>query len=249
MKKKLLVLGMIACLFGLTACGSTQSAKVTEDDVQATYVASSIIYQVNEIVAQGLEAEYVAYDSTYEEVFNNWKTGMEKIGGYVETNSYTVSTTGDQIVVNVDVTGDAADASGNAATANVQLVFNAEDYAIESLTVGDAAAAALPAELTSPIGIAMICAIVILLIAVIVLNNKLKNQSSGSVSSSGTGKSVDNTIAGIVKAEEGNANELVAVISAAIAAYESENGGAVVSADGVVIRSIRKVNKSRWQKA
>ncbi len=247
MKKKLLVLGMIACLFGLTACGNTQSVKVAEEDVQSIYLASTLIYQVNEIVAQGMEAEYIAYDSTYEDVFSNWKAGMEEIGGYVETNTYTVNNTSDQIMVNMNVTGGATDASGNAATANVEIVLNAADYSIVSLTVGDAAAATLPAELTSPVGIALLCVIAALLIAVIVLNNKLKNQSSGSSSASGTGKSVDNTIAGIVKAEE-NDTELVAVISAAIAAYESANGNAV-SADGVVIRSIRKVNKSRWQKA
>ena len=31
MKKRLLVLGMIACLFGLTACGNKESAQVLTD--------------------------------------------------------------------------------------------------------------------------------------------------------------------------------------------------------------------------
>ena len=42
--------------------------------------------------------------------------------------------------------------------------------------------------------------------------------------------------------------ELVAVITAAIAAYEEENG-VVVPADELVVRSIKKVNKARWQNA
>ena len=42
--------------------------------------------------------------------------------------------------------------------------------------------------------------------------------------------------------------ELVAVITAAIEAYEEANG-TPVSANGLFVRSIRKVNKSRWQKA
>ena len=42
--------------------------------------------------------------------------------------------------------------------------------------------------------------------------------------------------------------ELVAVITAAIAAYEEENGVAV-SADELVVRSIKKVNRTRWQNA
>ena len=42
--------------------------------------------------------------------------------------------------------------------------------------------------------------------------------------------------------------EIVAVITAAITAYEEANGG-YVPEDGLVVRSIRRINKSRWQKA
>lgn len=42
--------------------------------------------------------------------------------------------------------------------------------------------------------------------------------------------------------------EIVAVITAAITAYEEANGG-YVPADGLVVRSIKKVNKQRWQNA
>lgn len=42
--------------------------------------------------------------------------------------------------------------------------------------------------------------------------------------------------------------ELIAVISAAICAYEQAQGNEV-SLDSLVVRSIRKVNKSKWQKA
>jgi sodium pump decarboxylase gamma subunit len=64
---------------------------------------------------------------------------------------------------------------------------------------------------------------------------------------SDTENAVDNTIAQIIETQERyDDTELVAVISAAIAAYEAEQGTAV-PADGVVIRSIRKVNKSKWQ--
>lgn len=42
--------------------------------------------------------------------------------------------------------------------------------------------------------------------------------------------------------------ELVAVITAAITAYEEANGG-YVPEDGLVVRSIRKVNKQRWLNA
>ncbi len=50
------------------------------------------------------------------------------------------------------------------------------------------------------------------------------------------------------EAEETDDTELVAVITAAIYAYEQAMGNDV-SADGLVVRSIRKVNKSKWQNA
>ena len=49
-------------------------------------------------------------------------------------------------------------------------------------------------------------------------------------------------------AEETDDTELVAVITAAIYAYEQAMGNDV-PAGGLVVRSIRKVNKSKWQNA
>ena len=48
--------------------------------------------------------------------------------------------------------------------------------------------------------------------------------------------------------EETDDLELIAVISAAICAYEQAQGNDI-PADSLVVRSIRKVNKSKWQKA
>ena len=56
---------------------------------------------------------------------------------------------------------------------------------------------------------------------------------------------MDNVVAQNVEKEELSDDlELVAVISAAIAAYEGSG-----STDGFVVRSIRKANKSKWQNA
>lgn len=48
--------------------------------------------------------------------------------------------------------------------------------------------------------------------------------------------------------EEADDLELVAVITAAIHAYEAAQGNDV-PAGGLVVRSIRKVNKTKWQNA
>jgi len=61
-------------------------------------------------------------------------------------------------------------------------------------------------------------------------------------------KAIENTIAQIAEQEElSDDSELVAVITAAIYAYESEQGNAVDN--GLVVRSIRKAKKNGWQNA
>ncbi len=56
-----------------------------------------------------------------------------------------------------------------------------------------------------------------------------------------TEAAVDNTINQIIEKEEaGDEGELIAVISAAIAAYEASTGGSYASTDGFVVRSIRR---------
>ena len=54
--------------------------------------------------------------------------------------------------------------------------------------------------------------------------------------------------AAVKASEETDDTELVAVITAAIYAYEQAMGNDV-PAGGLVVRSIRKVNKSKWQNA
>ena len=61
-------------------------------------------------------------------------------------------------------------------------------------------------------------------------------------------QAIENTVAQMTEAEElSDDSELVAVIMAAIYAYESEQGNAVNN--GLVVRSIRKAKKSGWQNA
>lgn len=61
-------------------------------------------------------------------------------------------------------------------------------------------------------------------------------------------QAIENTLSQIEEAEElSDDSELVAVITAAIYAYESEQGNSVNN--GLVVRSIRKANKNAWQNA
>lgn len=74
---------------------------------------------------------------------------------------------------------------------------------------------------------------------------KRKENKAAKKAAKAKGDAVDNTIAQIIEKEEtelADDLELVAVISAAIAAYEGSS-----STDGFVVRSIKKSNKRSWK--
>ncbi len=248
MKKRLLVLGMIACLFGLTACGNSEAEAMTEEQLAAVEVADAYISQVNEIVAQGAAAEYVAYDETLAPVFDSWESGMEELGSYVETTGHEVKIDGEEVIVNTAITGSALDPDGKPRTADVELIYNSKDYIIISMVVNvnyTFGEKMTNAALNTLLGMGTVF-IVLILISLIISSFSLISKFEKKEKKSETEKSVDNTIAQIIEAEEADDTELIAVISAAIAAYEAANGG---SSDGVVIRSVRKVNRNKWQNA
>lgn len=252
MKKRLLVLGMIACLLGLTACTNAETEAMTDEQLAAVEVADSYIGQVNEIVAQGAAAEYVAYDESLAPVFDSWESGMEELGSYVETTGHKVKIDGEEVIVNTAITGSALDPKGNPRTADVELIYNSKDYIIISMVVNvnyTMGEKMTNAALNTLLGMGTVF-IVLILISLIIscfsLIPKIQSAFAKKEKKSETEKSVDNTIAQIVAAEEADDTELIAVISAAIAAYEAANGG---SSDGVVIRSVRKVNRNKWQNA
>ena len=248
MKKRLLVLGMIACLFGLTACGNKEAEAMTEEQLAAVEVADSYITQVMGVVDQGAEEEYIAYDESLAPIFDSWKSGMEELGSYVETTGHKVKIDGDEVIVNTAITGSALDPKGNPRTADVELIYNSKDFVIISMVVNvnyTMGEKMTNAALNTLLGMGTVF-IVLILISFIISSFSLISKFEKKEKKSETEKSVDNTIAQIVAAEEADDTELIAVISAAIAAYEAANGG---SSDGVVIRSVRKVNRNKWQNA
>lgn len=252
MKKRLLVLGMIVCLFGLTACGEQKDTAMTEEQLAAVDVADTYISQVNEIVSQGMQEEYVAYDETLAPVFDSWESGLEEIGSYVETTGHKVKIDGDEVIVNTAIVGDALDPNGQPRTADVELIYNSKDYVIASMvmnvnyTMGEKMTNAALNTLLGMGTVFIVLILISLIISCFSLIPVIQAMFGKKEKKSETEKAVDNTIAQIVAAEEADDTELIAVISAAIAAYEAANGG---SSDGVVIRSVRKVNRNKWQNA
>lgn len=252
MKKRLLVLGMIACLFGLTACGEQKATVLTEEELEAVEVADTYVAKVNEIVTQGMAAEYVKIDETLAPVFDSWESGLEEIGSYAETTGHEVKIDGDEVIVNTTIVGTNLDPNNNPRTADVELIYNSKDYVISSMvmnvnyTMGEKMTNAALNTLLGMGTVFIVLILISLIISCFAFIPKIQEMFSKKEKKSETEKSVDNTIAQIIEAEEADDTELIAVISAAIAAYEAANGG---SSDGVVIRSVRKVNRNKWQNA
>ena len=246
MKKMLLVLGMITCIFGLTACGSNAeevvNAKITEEE--AIVYADQLVESINSVVLNGLEATYES-DDVITAALDSWKAAQEDMGSYQAILDHEVDITEKDSVINVLVDGTIRDAKVEiildkdlnltAITTNVQYSFG------ELMT---------KAALNTVIGMGTVFAVLILICFIIqafVFIPKIQEAFSKKEKKTEEVKkeAVENTIAQIVETEELSDDlELVAVIAAAIAASEG-----AASTDGFVVRSIRRANTNKWRNA
>lgn len=256
MKKRLLLLGMIVCLmFGLTACGNETSSVMTDEETMAVEMSDYFLQTIGQIVDGGMADQYIAQYEELAPIFENWSAGMADIGEIASIDNHTVKFDGKEVIINTEVTGTVLDPDGNARKADIEQIYLAKDYTPVSLSVNvryTFAELMEKAGLNTLLGMGTVFCILILISLIISLFGLIpKIQAAFAKKESKaaeTETAVDNTIAQIIENEElSDDTEIIAVISAAIAAYEAENG--YVSADGVVIRSIRKVNKSKWQNA
>ena len=246
MKKMLLVLGMITCIFGLTACGSNAeevvNAKITEEE--AIVYADQLVESINSVVLNGLEATYES-DDVITAALDSWKAAQEDMGSYQAILDHEVDITEKDSVINVLVDGTVRDAKVEiildkdlnltAITTNVQYSFG------ELMT---------KAALNTVIGMGTVFVVLILICFIIqafVFIPRIQEAFSKKEKKVEEVKkeAVENTIAQIVETEELSDDlELVAVIAAAIAASEG-----AASTDGFVVRSIRRANTNKWRNA
>lgn len=246
MKKILLVLGMITCILGLTACGS-EEVKTPEQialEESASSAADQIVNAVNMAVQSGLEGQYV--DEVSVAAINSWKSAQEDIGSFQGILDHEIDVDDDTIVVNVLIDGTLHDAK-------VEVIF--EDTIPTSITTNviySFGELMEKAALNTVIGMGTVFVVLILIcfiISAFVLIPKVqaifskKEKQTEEVRK----EAVADTAAQVVEAAEEDVSddlELVAVIAAAIAASEG-----AASTDGFVVRSIRRANTNKWQRA
>ncbi len=103
------------------------------------------------------------------------------------------------------------------------------------------------AGLNTILGISIVF-VMLVLISLIISLLKFVNKTDSKKKAPAAPAPVAAPVAAPVVVEQTDDLELIAVITAAIHAYEAAQGNDV-PADSLVVRSIRKVNKANWQKA
>ena len=264
MKKIKLVLVLMACLLGLTACGSKERV---DEELAANLSESSIavienVYNglddasVADLESEGAEGVEYVFENYFGmrvdgngmiSAFDSYLMATREIGSLVSINNYSTDfdSTGEKIIVTVNCSFEKKDA-------DVEFIYKRDLYHTLTssatnidYTFGEKMA---KAGLNTLMGMGTVFAVLILIYGIISLFNfipKIEAAFKKKDAQPAT-TSVDNAISQIVESEELTDDlELVAVISAAIAAYEGSS-----SSDGYVVRSIRRVsNGSKWQKA
>ena len=266
MKKFKLVLCLITCILSVTACGSKAKDTLSVEQSEAAQsraeqvIQGAFLSMDQATAAQMKESgdEYVAY--VFESVlsmkvdgngmigaFDSWVAAQKDMGTFVSIDGYTSNYDGDKIIVNASITG-------SEKTAVVEFIFADDMYlTLESAatnvdyTLGEKMNKAV---LNTILGMGTVFTILILISFIISCFSYIPKIQKAFAKSdkkeiSSASSAANNTIAQIIQKEELSGDlELVAVITAAIAAAGTTTG----SNDKFVVRSIKR-RKNKWQRA
>ena len=268
-KKMFSVSCLLLIVLSLVACGNSaqESTPIDEQAVYATVRGVISVYdsvrpesygqiegftedeleQVTSMLAQqGLNITPEAFING----FTSYKASLEDLGQITDISDLTgVSEKDGEITAHVTVTGSQNRPDGAPRTADIEILMS------KSLKVNSAAFNVVQttgeklshAGLNTLLGMGTTFTILILISIVIYLLSFVpKLLEGGKKEKSQSAEAVDKTIDQIIakeevaQAETGSNNELIAVISAAIAAYESSATGKPVTPDTFIVRSLKK---------
>lgn len=270
MKKILTTLLMLTCTIGLTACGADESISefqqnkidqaeqlanyavdyaeyLVENDIADTWLENYNNVEMSDLFTQGI------YKSTNQQVYipcegkgingalTSFGSGLDKLGGIIEKGEPTSVVDDDQIIVTVPITGQNMNGS-------VEVIFSNDIYfTMSSCTLNlDETKGQLMARagLNTLLGMGTVF-LVLILISLIISSFGLigKMQDKKKKETVTKAEPTPAPQPDVVEEEElADDTELVAVIAAAIAAYEG------TSADGFQVRSIKRANTRKWQR-
>ena len=250
MNRKLKSLLAMVCVLALTLAMSVcafAADTVTEDEV-ANYksAAETLISQIAGFSDEEIE-NYLAQDDAFTTAtMESWKSVKDELGAYSSIVSQDVEKDGDVVTISTV-------AQFEKAKADVVLMLDLGQQMYTSMTYSvqySLAANMQRAGMNTLMGIGIVFLMLVFLSFVIGLFKYIeKFQNVGKKKAAEEAPKAEEApapaIAQSEAADEDFADdlELVAVISAAIAAYEAEAG---VSTDGFVVRSIKRRPSNKW---
>ena len=245
MKKLLVILGVITCMFGLCACGQEETTQANYNEGDLIASCENMLTRIDLNVAQGASniESYADIPAVYNALLS-WQNALPDIGTFDGTNGGTVTAKEDEIIVEVNVLGSKHNAV-------VEFIIDSKTASYLSITTNvtySFGELMIKAGLNTLVGMGTVFVVLIfisLIISCFGLISKVGDKKKAETKEVQSTVAADPVVEQIAQKEElaGDA-ELVAVIAAAIAAYEGSG-----STDGFVVRSIRKSNKSKWQNA
>lgn len=246
MKKSLLSLVLVVCMVCLS-CVTVFAAKdkvLTEDQVASfKSAAASMIEKIAGFSDEDIEKFLDQDDDFTTAALTSWKNAKDELGAFVEVGEQTVTTDGNNVIINSDVTYENK-------TANVELIANTKTSAYESMafninyTMGEKME---QAGLNTLMGLGIVFLMLFFLSFLIGQFKHISNlaEKKDSKSAAPAAPAPAPVVAEEEQEEElADDGELVAVIAAAIAAYEGST-----STDGFVVRSIKRSKTNKWKRA
>lgn len=258
MKKFITFLCMLTCVFSLTACGGEEA--VSEYQAQKIayaeqYAAETIIPTLGQFVAVndvqsilniGYTSEewesiasssfYISADgSAFVKAIESFADGLETMGSISSIGEVTSTVDDDTIVVNAEVTGVLRDGK-------VELIFSNDNFMILqscTLNINETFGELMTkAALNTLLGMGSVFSVLILIMGVIYCFNFIPKIQAAFAKKETKAEAPAPVAAPVVAeqvTEEADDYALVAVIAAAVAAYEGQT-----TTDGFVVRSIKK---------
>ena len=243
MKKSLLSLALVVCMVCLS-CVTVFAAKdkvLTEDQVASfKSAASSMIEKIAGFSDEDIEKFLDQDDDFTTAALTSWKNAKDELGAFVEVGEQTVTTDGNNVIINSDVTYENK-------TANVELIANTKTSAYESMafninyTMGEKME---QAGLNTLMGLGIVFLMLIFLSFLISQFKHISNLTEKKDSKSAAPAPAPAPAEEEQEEELADDGELVAVIAAAIAAYEGST-----STDVFVVRSIKRSKTNKWKRA
>lgn len=260
LKKLTVFLAVFTCVFALAGCGSSSNTDVkdeqitvSEEDQQSWYTTGTTLIQtIDQAQENGidLEQEYISQgaDSETAETIGaaqeNWRESLSDIGTVEDITGESVSFTPDGGQVTMDVQG----SDHNAVVTIYVERSSTGSYQLSNFTcdvtysMGEKLG---QAGLNTVLGMGTTFVVLILLALIVTLFGKIMTGAfkSKKTKTEAPAPATDTAVAAAeaesaTEEEETDDTALVAVIAAAVAAYEGKT-----TTDGFVVRSIRKSRK------